>query len=110
MLLDITINKDSLSIDIENPFRLDVGATCAEIGQFAAGKGADVGGLDIAGLLPRMIRGVAGCEDGCPSNAKSFVQAGFANFSLEYIEGGILKAEAAAAGGAQVTIKMFPDF
>lgn len=110
MLLDIIINKDSLSIQIPDPFRADIDAILAQISGFAASKGTDLSGLDIQALLPRMIKGVVGCEKGCPANAKELVAKGVRNFELQYIEGGILSAHATAGEDTQIFLKMFPDF
>lgn len=110
MLLDVGLDNDSISIDIGNPFQADVDALAVKIGEFAASKDAALNGADIKGLIPRMIRGVAGCESGCPANALSLVQQGFAGFELRYIEGGILSAKTVVGGGKILLIKMFPDF
>jgi hypothetical protein len=66
--------------------------------------------FDIKGLLPKMVRGIAGCEDGCPANALELVSSGFKNFDLAYIEGGILTAKAELENGKTLNLKMFPDF
>lgn len=110
MEIDVRLDKDSLSIPVENPFHLDLDAVVGKIEVFISSKGARLNGLDVKGLLPRMVRGVAGCEDGCPANALDFVDNGFRNFDLEYIEGGILSAKGLLENGAVLSIKMFPDF
>jgi hypothetical protein len=66
--------------------------------------------FDIKGLLPKMVRGIAGCEGGCPANALELVSSGFKNFDLAYIEGGILTAKAELENGKTLNLKMFPDF
>ncbi|MBF0329541.1 MAG: hypothetical protein HQL10_10330 [Nitrospirae bacterium] len=110
MVLDAIIEKESLSIEITDPFKADIEAITKKIENFAASKKTDVAGCDIRGLIPKMIRGIAGCESGCPANAKSLVENGFANFELKYIEGGILAAKASIEGGKTLQLKMFPDF
>jgi hypothetical protein len=110
MELDVKVNSKSLAIPIENPFRLDIDATVKQIESFLAAEGTKPQGLDFRGLLPKMIKGIAGCEGGCPADAQSFVSRGFTNFKLQYIEGGILHAEAATEDGKQVVLKMFPEF
>jgi len=110
MELDVSINNESLSIPISNPFRIDTNAVVEKITEFAALNGAAVDNLDIRGLLPRMVRGIAGCEDGCPSNALELVATGYNNFKLAYIEGGILTANAVTKNGKAISLKMFPDF
>lgn len=110
MELDVTLDKDSLSIPIDNPFRLDIEGIMAKIEGFLASKGKSLNGLDIKGLLPRMVRGIAGCESGCPANALEFVNSGFKNFDLQYVEGGILTAKAVLDDGRTLHLKMFPDF
>ena len=57
-----------------------------------------------------MIRGVAGCEDGCPSDAKRLVSEGFGGFNLSYIEGGILSAVKTTDDGKEISVRIFPDF
>jgi hypothetical protein len=110
MELDVSIDKDSISIPINNPFRLDVDAIAEKIEGFVSSKGLRLNGLDIKGLLPRMVRGIAGCEGGCPANALELVSSGFKNFDLAYIEGGILTAKAELENGKVLYLKMFPDF
>jgi hypothetical protein len=110
MELDVKVCGKSLAIPIENPFQLDIEATAGRIESFLASQGTILQGLDFRGLLPKMIKGVAGCEGGCPADAQRLVARGFANFKFEYIEGGILHAEAATKDGKQVALKMFPDF
>lgn len=110
MELDVRLDAESLSIPIADPFRMDVDAVAASIESFLAARGARAEGLDLRGLLPRMMKGIAGCEAGCPSDAKGFVSRGFPSYRLEYIEGGILSAAATTADGRPLRIRMFPDF
>ncbi len=110
MELDVRINGEGISIGIDNPYRLDLDGIVGRIEGLFASKGVNVNGLDIRGLLPRMVKGIAGCEAGCPANAKSLVEQGHHNFSLQYVEGGILTATARTAGGENLTLKLFPDF
>ena len=110
MELSVGIEKDSLSIPIDNPFRIDLNSIMKRIEEFAASKGAGLDDMFINELIPGMIKGIAGCEAGCPSDAKRFVSQGFKNFELDYIEGGILTAKAATTNGKTLSIKMFPDF
>jgi len=110
MVLDIIIDKDSITIEIPQRFQPDLDAIEDKITRFASTAGADIDGLDIRNLIPKMIRGIAGCEKGCPANAKSLVTEGFKNFKLDYIEGGILSAHAALKNDRHLYLKMFPDF
>ncbi len=110
MELDVRIENDSLALPIENPFRLEIGPLMKQIDHFVSSKGIGLDGLDIAGLIPRMIKGIAGCESGCPADAKRLVSSGYQNFTLEYIEGGILSARTKTAEGKILSVKMFPDF
>lgn len=110
MELDVSVNDQSLSIPIEDPYRLDIDAAAGRIEALLASQGVTKDGLDVRGLLPKMIRGVVGCEQGCPANAKDLVEQGYQNFSLVYIEGGILTATAAAADGHTLILKLFPEF
>ena len=110
MELDVNVAGKSLAIAIDNPFHLDIEATVKQIESFLSSQGATASGLDIQELLPKLIKGIAGCEGGCPANAKSLVSRGFKNFKLAYIEGGILEARVVTEDGKNVAIKMFPDF
>jgi hypothetical protein len=110
MELDVRIEKDSLSIPIENPFHLDLDAIVGKIETFVSTRGVTLNSLDIKGLLPKMVRGIAGCEGGCPSNALDLVDSGFKNFDLHYVEGGILTAKVTVENGKELSLKMFPDF
>ena len=110
MELDVSLGGDSLSINIDDPFHMDVDSIVRQIGEFLSARGEELNGLDVGGLLPRMVRGIAGCERGCPADAKSFVARGFDKFELAYVEGGILTARAVTAGGRALSVKMFPEF
>lgn len=109
MVIDVVLDKDSTTIEID-PFHHDLEAVVGQIGRFAASKGSDTSGLDLKRLIPKMIRGIVGCEQGCPANAKGLVSAGFKGFELKYIEGGILSAQTSLADGGSFKLKMFPDF
>ena len=110
MELDIKISSDSLSIPISNPFKLELDYMMHKIMDFASSRGINLDNLDIRGLIPKMVKGIAGCERGCPSDAKGLVSRGVSDFKLEYIEGGILSATTKTADGTVIFIKMFPDF
>ena len=110
MELDVRIDKDSLSISIGDPFHLDLDSIVGRIEQFLETKGEKINGLDVRGVLPRMVKGIAGCEAGCPADAKSVVKTGHQNFKLDYIEGGILAATAEIGQGKTLSLKLFPDF
>ena len=110
MELDVKIAGNSLSIPIPDPFRLDLESAVARIESFLAAQGTSAAGLDFRGLLPKLIKGIAGCEGGCPADAQRFVSRGFTNFTLAYIEGGILQAQAKTENGKDLSLRMFPDF
>lgn len=110
MDIDVKINTESLHIEVENPYKVDVQQVSKEVHEFGGKFGLDLKPLDIENLIPRMIRGVAGCEGGCPSDAMRMVREGFGNFKLEYVEGGILTAAQTLENGTPVEIKLFPDF
>jgi len=110
MLLDVVINNESESIQIDDPFHPDLDGIVGRISGFASSKEADLSGLDIRELIPSMIKGIAGCESGCPANAKDLVKRGVRNFELQYIEGGILSARSTLPEGKTFHLKMFPDF
>ncbi len=110
MVIDITLKEDSITIDIPDPFHPDLDDVIGRINRFASSKGADTSELDLKRLIPKMIRGVAGCEQGCPANAKGLVSKGFKGFELQYIEGGILLAQTSTRDGRPFGLKMFPDF
>lgn len=110
MEISVSIGSDSISIAIENPFRIDLDSVVGRIESFCSSKGTALKGVDVRGLIPRMVKGVAGCERGCPADAKEFVHRGFKDFSLAYVEGGILAAKAVIGNNKELSIKMFPDF
>lgn len=110
MELDVKAAGKSFSITIPDPFRLDLESLVSQLESFLAKQGVATAGLDFRGLLPKMVKGIAGCEGGCPADAQSFVSRGFTNFKLAYIEGGILQAQATTGDGKSVSLRMFPDF
>ncbi len=110
MELDVSVSGESLSITIDNPFKLEMDAIMGSIKDFMSGQNINLNGLDIEGLLPRMVKGIAGCEDGCPADAKGLVSQGFSDFEISYIEGGILSAKAKVEPDKMLELKMFPDF
>jgi len=110
MLLDVTLGKDSMSIDIEDPFHADIDLLSEKIKEFTVSRNVSLDDIDVRGLIPKMIRGIAGCEGGCPANALDFVDRGFRNFELKYIEGGILSAKVDIETGKSLQLRMFPEF
>lgn len=110
MELDVRLNDRSISIAIADPFHLDLTAISGKIGELFAGQGLSMSDVAVEGLVPMMVRGVAGCEAGCPADAKGIVERGYRDFHLEYVEGGILTAHAAVKGGGALVLKLFPDF
>ena len=110
MILDVVIDKNALSIEIADPFHLDLEEIVGKIDQFAASRGIAVSGAEVRGLIAAMVKGIAGCENGCPADAKGLVSRGFKDFQLQYIEGGILSARRLTGDGRFFYLKMFPDF
>ena len=110
MDLDINIGNESLPIDIDNPFRFDISTVMNNIIKFGNTNGVDLSPFSLDILVPKMIKGVAGCEAGCPSDAHNVVRDGFGNFKLEYVEGGILTATQTLQNDKVLQIKIFPDF
>jgi hypothetical protein len=110
VILDAIINNDSVSVQIDKPFQSDLDAIYSQIERFAISKGTDINTLDVKGLIPKMIRGIAGCEHGCPANAKDLEFTGYKDFVVEYVEGGILMASVRTGDGSTLSLRMFPDF
>jgi hypothetical protein len=110
MEIDITAAKKSCSINVENPHKFDSEMVIDKIIAFEERTGIDLRALNIEQLISRMIRGVAGCEGGCPADAKNLVREGFGEFRISYIEGGILSAVYSLEKGRSLSIKVFPDF
>jgi len=110
MELDVRLDNDPLSITIADPFRPDIDDIITRIDAFLAARGTGRDGTDIRGLLRLMVKGIVGCEDGCPADAKRLVERGYQNFALQYVEGGILTAMADMANGKKLSLKLFPDF
>lgn len=110
MEISVGVGSDSISIAVANPFHIDLDSIVGQIETFCSLKGAALNVVDVRGLIPQMVRGIAGCERGCPADAKEFVHRGFKEFSLAYVEGGILTAKAVIGNNKELAIKMFPDF
>jgi len=110
MDVDISVGNESLSFNIDNPHRFRVSDVMNDVLNFGNKEGVDFHHLDVERLIPRMIRGVAGCEAGCPSDAHNVVREGFGSFKLEYVEGGILTATQSLENNKVLQIRIFPDF
>ncbi len=110
MELEVRLEGQDYTLSVENPFSLDPVRVTEEIKNHFNERAEELAQLDIEGLLPRMIKGVFGCEEGCPADAKRLVSEGYRNFNLEYIEGGILSAACSLKDGSKIEIKVFPDF
>ena len=110
MVLDVIVNEASVSLQIDAPFQTDIEVLSSQIERFASSKGTDITALDVRGLIPKMIRGIAGCERGCPANAHDLVSKGYKGFDMQYVEGGILTACIMTAEGSVLSLKLFPDF
>ena len=110
MVLEIIIGSISAIITIDEAFRLDLDDVITRIEQFAGKQGTDISAVDVRGLIPEMIRGIVGCERGCPADAKGLISRGYKYFDLKYIDGGILTARTMIADSKPLYIKMFPDF
>jgi len=110
MLIEVIVHEATISIPVPNIFHADLDAIQKKIEDSARAQEINISMLDLRGLLPAMIKGIAGCEQGCPADAKSLIRRGYQGFDLRYIEGGILTAEATSSDGYRVSVKMFPDF
>ena len=110
VVLDVIINDASVSLQIDAPFQTDIDVLYSQIERFASSKGTEITALDVKGLIPKMIRGIAGCERGCPANAHDLVSRGHKGFDMQYVEGGILTARIMTAEGSVLSLKLFPDF
>jgi hypothetical protein len=110
MDIDVRFMGRTLPIKVTDPHRMNTAAVVGEIVSFLNGDAGSPDAMHLAELLPRMVRGVAGCEGGCPSNAKGLVRAGFRDYHLDYVEGGILTAAREVAPGQRLEIKIFPEF
>jgi len=110
MDIDISINGHSYSINVENPHRFHISDVMKDITGFGNKFGVDLSPFELDVLIPRMIRGVVGCEAGCPSDAMGVARRGFGKFRIEYVEGGILTASQKLENGNPLEIKVFPDF
>ena len=110
MDIDVKYGEAKLPLVVEDPFRMDVEAVSATIENFLKPHGLPSSDLHLRELLPGMVRGICGCQNGCPADAQSFVRRGCRNYRLEYIEGGILKAVLDTRGGGPLEIRMFPEF
>jgi len=110
VVFEVIIDGASVTIPIAQPFRPDLDDIIARIEQLALSKGTEITTLDLRGLISEMIKGIVGCERGCPADAKGLISRGFNGFELAYVEGGILTARSTSGSGSLVNLKMFPDF
>ena len=110
MVLETVIDDASITLPIDEPFKPDIETIISEIQQLAMSKRVDIVTLDVKGLILEMIRGIVGCERGCPADAKHLISRGYRGFDLHYVEGGILTAHTAIGDGRVIHLKMFPDF
>jgi len=110
VVLDVIINDASVSLQIDAPFQTDIDVLYSRIERFASSKGTEIAALDVRGLIPKMIRGIAGCERGCPANAHDLVSRGHKGFDMQYVDGGILTARIKTPEGSVLSLKLFPDF
>ena len=110
MEIDVTIGEDSINLNVSDPYGFKTSGDSKSIIDFGRKLGVDMVGIEVDKLIPRMIRGVAGCEGGCPADAQSLVKDGFGRFDLSYIEGGILSAVCGLEDGTSVSVRIFPEF
>jgi len=108
MELEVSVGTNTETLNVPDPYRVDLEKVGRKIREMIGANNID--GIDIEGLIKRMIKGVYGCEEGCPADAKSLVRSGYGPFKLEYIEGGILTARYTLADGKELSIKVFPEF
>lgn len=94
-------------ISFDDLERAEVSEIAEKIGEVTGQYGVSISNLDVVGLVPKMIRGVFGCQHGCPGDAKGVASAGHSHFNLEYVEGGILSA---TAKDQSFSINVFPEF
>lgn len=110
MDIDVRIDNETHSVTLDDPYKFDSVPVFRNIIFFGDKCGVDLIPYKIDKLILRMIRGVAGCEGGCPADAQSLVREGFGDFDLAYIEGGILTAVNKINGSKMIEVKIFPDF
>ncbi len=110
MEIEFEIQGNTFSKSTENPFNLDTKRLVEEFKKYISERNIHMEDIDLEGLISRMIKGVFGCEEGCPADAKRLVAEGYDGFKLEYIEGGILKAEYDMGNSGILSVKVFPDF
>lgn len=110
MDVDIGIGGQTLTVHISDPRRFDPSVVTNKVKDLQQRSGVDLAELQVERLIERMIRGVAGCEGGCPADAKGLVREGFGKFNLSYVEGGILSAVQKLKDDQSLTVKVFPDF
>jgi len=110
MDIDVSFDGRLLPISVADPHHMDMETVLGEIRDHFSDTDLAVQSLGLADLLPRMVKGIAGCENGCPANAQALVRAGFGEYRLAYVEGGILTASYEVQEGKSFEIKMFPEF
>jgi hypothetical protein len=110
MELDVRLDDRAIGVSISDPYHPDIDGIMRQISAFLEEQGMGELQNDVAGLLPLLIRGVVGCEEGCPANAKDLVEQGYGDFTLRYVEGGILTAQRHLDGDRNLTLNLFPEF
>ena len=79
--------SDSISIVVENPFHNDLDSVVGQKRGILFFKGAALNGVDVRGLIPKMIRSYCrGAGEDALLMPKEFVYRGFKEFSLAYVE------------------------
>lgn len=96
-------DKKGHTIPLPNPHHTDAGELAEKVRDITSQYGLNIEKLDVVGLIPRMIKGVSGCERGCAGNAKGLVADGHPGFELEYGDG-ILTAK-----GGGLTLRLYPE-
>ncbi|PIX87556.1 MAG: hypothetical protein COZ31_09790, partial [Nitrospirae bacterium CG_4_10_14_3_um_filter_44_29] len=61
MEISVGVGSDSISIAVENPFHINLDSVVGQIVEFCSLKGAALNSVDVRGLIPQMVRGIAGC-------------------------------------------------
>lgn len=110
MDIDVKYGEATLPLIVEDPFHMDLETVSATIENFLKPHGLRPSELHLRELLPGMVRGICGCQSGCPADAQGFVRRGCREYRLEYIEGGILKAVLDTPDDCPLEIRMFPEF
>ena len=90
MEISIGVGSDSISIVVENPFHIDLDSVVGQIEAFCSLKGAALNGVDVRGLIPKMIRVLQGAREDALLMQRSLSTEALRSLALPMLREGFL--------------------